>query len=158
MLLRAGLAEAPRRPRREAPETAEACRGARPLINCRGANFGICSVGTGSSRTVRLPFNFLSITFLSRDEEIDDANSEQPQVIDAPHYVRQYFAITNHSYPKKSGAKNAICAFFDKNSLGIMKKFTHLTVCLQRAMSAQAQEQTLIIRALPECNLNGVTQ
>ena len=74
----AGLAEASRRPRREAPETAEACRGARPLINCRGANFGICSVGTGSSRTVRLPFNFLSITFLSRDEEIDDANSEQP--------------------------------------------------------------------------------
>ena len=31
-----GLAEAPRRPRREAPETAEACRGARLLINCRG--------------------------------------------------------------------------------------------------------------------------
>ena len=36
-----GLAEAPRRPRREAPETAEACRGARPLINCRGAKNGI---------------------------------------------------------------------------------------------------------------------
>ena len=41
-------------------------------------------------------------------------------------------------------------------SLGIMKMFSHLTVCLQRAMSAQAQEQALIIRALPECN--GVTQ
>ena len=35
-----GLAEAPRRPRREAPETPEARRGARPLLNCRGANFG----------------------------------------------------------------------------------------------------------------------
>ena len=34
-----GLAEAQRRPRREAPETAEACRGARPVFNCRGANF-----------------------------------------------------------------------------------------------------------------------
>ena len=32
-----GLAEAPRRPRREAPETAEARRGARPLLNRRGA-------------------------------------------------------------------------------------------------------------------------
>ena len=37
-----------------------------------------------------------------------------------------------------------------------MKMFSHLTVCLQRAMSAQAQEQTLKIRALPECN--GVKQ
>ena len=31
-----GLAEAPRRPRREAPETTEARR-AKPVINCRGA-------------------------------------------------------------------------------------------------------------------------
>ena len=37
----AGLAEAPRRPRREAPETAEARRGARPLLNRRGAKYGI---------------------------------------------------------------------------------------------------------------------
>ena len=41
-------------------------------------------------------------------------------------------------------------------SLGIMKMFSRLTVCVQRAMSAQAQEQALVIRALPECN--GVTQ
>ena len=34
-----GLAEAPRRPRREAPETAEARRGARPLLNRRGARY-----------------------------------------------------------------------------------------------------------------------
>ena len=33
-----GLAEAPRRPRREAPETAEARRGARPHLNRRGVN------------------------------------------------------------------------------------------------------------------------
>ena len=38
---RAGLAEAPRRPRREAPETAEARRGARPLLNRRGAKYEI---------------------------------------------------------------------------------------------------------------------
>ena len=37
----AGLAEAPRRPRREAPETAEARRGARPILNCRGAKYEI---------------------------------------------------------------------------------------------------------------------
>ena len=37
----AGLAEAPRRPRREAPETAEARRGARPLLNRRGAKYEI---------------------------------------------------------------------------------------------------------------------
>ena len=36
-----GLAEAPRRPRREAPETAEACRGARPVINRRGVKYAI---------------------------------------------------------------------------------------------------------------------
>ena len=36
-----GLAEAPRRPRREAPETAEARRGARPLLNRRGAKHQI---------------------------------------------------------------------------------------------------------------------
>ena len=40
-------------------------------------------------------------------------------------------------------------------SLGKMKMLSHLTVCLQRAMSAQTQEQTLITRALHECN--GVT-
>ena len=40
-LLRSGLAEAPRRPRREAPETAEARRGARPLLNRRGAKYEI---------------------------------------------------------------------------------------------------------------------
>ena len=39
--LPAGLAEAPRRPRREAPETAEARRGARPLLNRRGAKYEI---------------------------------------------------------------------------------------------------------------------
>ena len=37
----AGLAEAPRRPRREAPETAEARRGARPLLNRRGVKYEI---------------------------------------------------------------------------------------------------------------------
>ena len=36
-----GLAEAPRRPRREAPETAEARRGARPLLNRRGVKYEI---------------------------------------------------------------------------------------------------------------------
>ena len=35
-------------------------------------------------------------------------------------------------------------------SLGTIKMFSHLTVCLQRAMSAQAQEQALVIWALPE--------
>ena len=40
------------------------------------------------------------------------------QVIDAPHCVWQYFVITNHTYPKKSGAKNAICAFCDKSFSG----------------------------------------
>ena len=44
-----GLAEAPRRPRREAPETAEARRGARPLLNCRGAKFGNHQLYSGSS-------------------------------------------------------------------------------------------------------------
>ena len=51
------------------------------------------------------------------DDEIDDANSEQP-LRDAPHYVWQYFATTNHTDAKKSGAKNAICAFCDKNFSG----------------------------------------
>ena len=37
-----GLAESPRRPRREAPKTLEARRGARPHLNCRGANLGSC--------------------------------------------------------------------------------------------------------------------
>ena len=40
--LAAGLAEAPRRARREAPETPEARRGARPRLNSRGANLGSC--------------------------------------------------------------------------------------------------------------------
>ena len=51
------------------------------------------------------------------DDEIDDANSEQP-LSDAPHYVWQYFTIMNHTDPKKSGAKNAICAFCDKSFSG----------------------------------------
>ena len=35
-----GLAESPRRPRREAPKTPEARGGARPRLNSRGANLG----------------------------------------------------------------------------------------------------------------------
>ena len=46
------------------------------------------------------------------DDEIDGANSEQP-LSDVPHSVWQYFAIANHTDAKKSGAKNAICAFCD---------------------------------------------
>ena len=48
-------------------------------------------------------------------DEIDYANSEQP-LSDAPHFVWQYFAITNHTYAKKgraNQAKNAICVFCD---------------------------------------------
>ena len=38
----AGLAESPRRARREAPKTPEARGGARPRFNSRGANLGGC--------------------------------------------------------------------------------------------------------------------
>ena len=48
------------------------------------------------------------------DDEIDDANSEQP-LSDEQHYVWQYFAITNHTDAKKSRAENAICVFCNKN-------------------------------------------
>ena len=39
-------------------------------------------------------------------------------MIDAPHCVWQYLTITNYTDPKKSGAKNAICAFCDKSFSG----------------------------------------
>ena len=45
------------------------------------------------------------------------SNSEQP-VSDAPHFVLQYFAITNHTDAKEIGAKNAIYAFCDKSFSG----------------------------------------
>ena len=51
------------------------------------------------------------------DDEIDNASSEQP-LSDAPHHVWQYCAITNHTDAKQGGAKNAICAFCDKNFRG----------------------------------------
>jgi len=51
------------------------------------------------------------------DDEIEDANSGQP-LSDAPHYVWQYFAITNHTDAKKGWAKNAICEFCDKSFSG----------------------------------------
>ena len=37
------MAEAPRRPRREAPETHEARRGARPLLNAEASNLEVIS-------------------------------------------------------------------------------------------------------------------
>ena len=51
------------------------------------------------------------------DDEIDDVNSEQP-LSDASHFVRRYFAITNHTDAKKSGVQNAVCAFCDKRFSG----------------------------------------
>ena len=36
----------------------------------------------------------------------------------APHYVWKYFDVTNHTDPKKSGAKKATCAFCDKRFSG----------------------------------------
>ena len=42
-------------------------------------------------RLHREAFNFLSISFFSCNDEIDNTNSEQP-LCDAPHYVWQYFA------------------------------------------------------------------
>ena len=63
---------------------------------------------------------FLRILFyLTRmsDDEIDNANSEQPLSY-APHHVWQYCAITNHTDAKKGGAKNTICAFCYKSFSG----------------------------------------
>ena len=54
------------------------------------------------------------------DDEIDYAKAEQP-FSDAPHFVWQYFAITNHIDAKKGWAKNAICAFCDKSFSGCSK-------------------------------------
>ena len=59
---------------------------------------------------------------------------------DAPHYLWQYFAFTNHTDPKKSEAKNDICAFCDKSFSG------------PRIVINKKDDD----RALPECN--GVTQ
>ena len=47
-----------------------------PRASLVGEGILFCSVGAGS--TPASGFHFLSITFLSRDEDIDDANSEQP--------------------------------------------------------------------------------
>ena len=57
-------------------------------------------------RLWRQDFNFSLITFLSCDDEIDNANSEQPLSI-APHYVWQYFAkqsVTSAVIVSKSGS------------------------------------------------------
>ena len=62
---------------------------------------------------VGLSISYRSLFYLSDD----DANSEQP-LSDALHYVWQYFTIMKHTDPKKSGAKNAICAFCDKSFSG----------------------------------------
>ena len=69
--------------------------------------------GVGLSIFIRLLFYLTRMSV----EEVDDANSQQP-LSDAPHYVWQYFTIMNHTDPKKSGAKNAICAFCDKSFSG----------------------------------------
>ena len=52
------------------------------------------------------------------DHEIDNANSKQSQS-DVPHYILQFFAVTNHPGAKIGWAKNAICMFCDKSSSGL---------------------------------------
>ena len=86
------------------------------------------------------------------DDEIDYANSEKPPS-DAPHFVWQYFAITNHTDAKKGGAKNAICAFCDKSSSGCSTSRAVAHILLHPALG---QIKVGIIRALQECN--GVMQ
>ena len=63
-------------------------------------------VGAGPTPPSAFEFFIFYLTRMSV-EEIDDAN-----------YVWQYFAITNHTDPKKSWGKNAICAFCDKRFIG----------------------------------------
>ena len=50
----------------------------------------------------------------ARMSDYDLANSEQPQSY-APHYVWQYFAVTNDADAKKGGAANAVCMFCYKS-------------------------------------------
>ena len=52
------------------------------------------------------------------DEDIDDANLEQPEKSEVAHFVWQYFAVTNNTDARKGGAKNAVCMFCDKSFSG----------------------------------------
>ena len=52
------------------------------------------------------------------DEDIDNANLEQPEKSELAHFVWQYFAVTNNTDARKGGAKNAVCMFCDKSFSG----------------------------------------
>ena len=62
----------------------------------------------------------------------------------------------SQSWPKWQRVSFQLPSYrFDPTTTGQLIQvysFSHLAACLQRAMSEQAQEQALIIRALQECN------
>ena len=51
------------------------------------------------------------------DEDIDNANLEQPEKGKVAFFVWQYFSGTNNTDARKGGAKNAVCMFCDKASV-----------------------------------------
>ena len=52
------------------------------------------------------------------DEDIDNANLEQPEKSEVAYFVWQYFAVTNNTNARKGGAKNTVCMFCDKSFSG----------------------------------------
>ena len=61
----------------------------------------------------------ISIFFhMMSDEDIDNANLEQPEKSQVAHFVWKYFAVTNNTDARKGGAKNAVCMFCDKSFSG----------------------------------------
>ena len=62
-------------------------------------------------------FNLFFLHVMS-DEDIDNANLEQPEKREVAHFVWQYFAVRNNTNARKGGAKNAVCMFCDKSFSG----------------------------------------
>ncbi len=49
------------------------------------------------------------------DTDLDNENPEQTESEAAEgHFDWQYFSVTKYTYPKRGGAKNALCKFCDR--------------------------------------------
>ena len=64
------------------------------------------------------------------DDDIDNANLEQPEKSELEHFVWQYFADA-----RKGGAKNAVCIFYDKSFSGCSTSRAVASFCYENDIS-----------------------
>ena len=108
-------------------QTSRGARGASRQIYCQSLNIlkNLCSVvervQIGKALNIfdslaGCPLYLLFNVFSTMsDDDIDNANLEQPEESEAAHFVWQYFAVTDNTDARKGGAKNAVCMFCDKS-------------------------------------------